>query len=79
MCKCLELLFVSSFSLFWLFCLPGKPVNSLFVSPAVTPIKNVLELYSNNPGFRMYLYNSQDYSMLVRRLALQDINAKMLF
>uniref|UniRef100_H2M4Y6 Acid sphingomyelinase-like phosphodiesterase n=1 Tax=Oryzias latipes TaxID=8090 RepID=H2M4Y6_ORYLA len=42
----------------------GKPVNSLFVSPAVTPIKNVLELYSNNPGFRMYLYNSQDYSML---------------
>uniref|UniRef100_A0A3P9LA01 Acid sphingomyelinase-like phosphodiesterase n=1 Tax=Oryzias latipes TaxID=8090 RepID=A0A3P9LA01_ORYLA len=42
----------------------GKPVNSLFVSPAVTPIKNVLESYSNNPGFRMYLYNSQDYSML---------------
>ncbi|KAF6732215.1 Acid sphingomyelinase-like phosphodiesterase 3a [Oryzias melastigma] len=41
----------------------GEPVNSLFVSPAVTPIKNALELYSNNPGFRMYLYNSQDYSM----------------
>ncbi|KAM9704579.1 cyclic GMP-AMP phosphodiesterase SMPDL3A [Menidia menidia] len=33
----------------------GKPVNSLFVSPAVTPIKNLLEPYSNNPGFRMYL------------------------
>ncbi|XP_069028457.1 cyclic GMP-AMP phosphodiesterase SMPDL3A [Embiotoca jacksoni] len=42
----------------------GKPVNSLFVSPAVTPIKHVLEPYSNNPAFRMYLYNSEDYSLL---------------
>ncbi|KAL7388155.1 hypothetical protein ABVT39_008340 [Epinephelus coioides] len=42
----------------------GKPVNSLFVSPAVTPIKAVLEPYSNNPGFRMYLYNPKDYTLL---------------
>uniref|UniRef100_A0A8C4H3E2 Acid sphingomyelinase-like phosphodiesterase n=1 Tax=Dicentrarchus labrax TaxID=13489 RepID=A0A8C4H3E2_DICLA len=42
----------------------GKPVNSLFVSPAVTPIKHVLEPYSNNPAFRMYLYSSKDYTML---------------
>ncbi|XP_037541593.1 acid sphingomyelinase-like phosphodiesterase 3a [Nematolebias whitei] len=41
----------------------GKPVNSLFVSPAVTPIRNVLEEYSNNPAFRMYLYNDKDYSV----------------
>ncbi|XP_015248479.1 PREDICTED: acid sphingomyelinase-like phosphodiesterase 3a [Cyprinodon variegatus] len=41
----------------------GEPVNSLFVSPAVTPIKNFLEPYSNNPGFRMYLYNNEDFSM----------------
>ncbi|KAA8582886.1 hypothetical protein FQN60_015432 [Etheostoma spectabile] len=42
----------------------GKPVNSLFVSPAVTPIKSVLEPYSNNPAFRMYLYNTKDYALL---------------
>ncbi|XP_022048397.1 acid sphingomyelinase-like phosphodiesterase 3a [Acanthochromis polyacanthus] len=42
----------------------GKPVNSLFVSPAVTPIKDLVEPYSNNPGFRMYLYNAKDYTML---------------
>ncbi|XP_062857098.1 acid sphingomyelinase-like phosphodiesterase 3a [Trichomycterus rosablanca] len=41
----------------------GKPVNSAFVTPAVTPIKNVLEPYSNNPGVRMYLYNTQDFSL----------------
>nr|XP_019963761.1 PREDICTED: acid sphingomyelinase-like phosphodiesterase 3a [Paralichthys olivaceus] len=42
----------------------GKPLNSLFVSPAITPIKHVLEPYSNNPAFRMYLYNAKDYAML---------------
>lgn len=42
----------------------GKPVNSLFVAPAVTPIRNILEPYSNNPAFRMYLYDSQDFTML---------------
>ncbi|KAF3850241.1 hypothetical protein F7725_019960 [Dissostichus mawsoni] len=37
----------------------GKPVNSLFVSPAVTPIKTVLQ----QPSFRMYLYDTEDFSM----------------
>lgn len=41
-------------------------MNSLFVSPAVTPIKSVLEPYSNNPAFRMYLYSNDDYGVLVR-------------
>ncbi|KAK5903152.1 hypothetical protein CgunFtcFv8_006959 [Champsocephalus gunnari] len=41
----------------------GKPVNSLFVSPAVTPIKSLLQPYSNNPAFRMYLYDTEDFSM----------------
>ncbi|XP_013856578.1 acid sphingomyelinase-like phosphodiesterase 3a [Austrofundulus limnaeus] len=42
----------------------GKPVNSLFVSPAVTPIKDATQEYSNNPAFRMYLYNNnKDYSI----------------
>uniref|UniRef100_A0A671X6Q7 Sphingomyelin phosphodiesterase acid like 3A n=1 Tax=Sparus aurata TaxID=8175 RepID=A0A671X6Q7_SPAAU len=44
----------------------GKPVNSLFVSPAVTPIKHVLEPYSNNPALRMYLYNAEDYTLQVK-------------
>ncbi|KAI1897483.1 hypothetical protein AGOR_G00083740 [Albula goreensis] len=42
----------------------GQPVNSLFVTPAITPIKHVEEPYSNNPGLRMYLYDPQDYSLL---------------
>ncbi|KAM6906132.1 cyclic GMP-AMP phosphodiesterase SMPDL3A [Lycodopsis pacificus] len=42
----------------------GKPVNSLFVSPAVTPIKHVLEPYSNNPALRAYVYNTKDYALL---------------
>ncbi|XP_029352921.1 cyclic GMP-AMP phosphodiesterase SMPDL3A [Echeneis naucrates] len=42
----------------------GKPLNSLFVSPAVTPIKNYLEPYSNNPAFRMYLYDRMDFGLL---------------
>uniref|UniRef100_A0A3P8V1I2 Acid sphingomyelinase-like phosphodiesterase n=1 Tax=Cynoglossus semilaevis TaxID=244447 RepID=A0A3P8V1I2_CYNSE len=42
----------------------GKPLNSLFVSPAVTPIKNAVEPYSNNPGFRMYQYHFKDFSVL---------------
>lgn len=48
------------------FCSAGKAVNSLFVSPAVTPIKSVLEPYSNNPAYRMYLYDTSDFSVLVR-------------
>ncbi|KAG7508509.1 acid sphingomyelinase-like phosphodiesterase 3a [Solea senegalensis] len=42
----------------------GKPLNSLFVSPAVTPIKHVMEPYSNNPAFRMYLYDAEDFGVL---------------
>ncbi|KAJ8009014.1 hypothetical protein DPEC_G00084440 [Dallia pectoralis] len=42
----------------------GMPVNSMFVTPAVTPIKSFSEPYSNNPAFRMYLYDRQDYGML---------------
>ncbi|XP_076011250.1 cyclic GMP-AMP phosphodiesterase SMPDL3A [Genypterus blacodes] len=42
----------------------GEPVNSLFVSPAITPIKHVDEPYSNNPAFRMYVYYNKDYSLL---------------
>ncbi|XP_075940375.1 cyclic GMP-AMP phosphodiesterase SMPDL3A isoform X2 [Anarhichas minor] len=42
----------------------GKPVSSLFVSPAVTPIKHVLEPYSNNPAFRAYVYNTKDHALL---------------
>lgn len=42
----------------------GKPVNSLFVSPAVTPIKDIFQPYSNNPSFRVYLYNTEDYTVL---------------
>ncbi|CAL8391820.1 unnamed protein product [Gadus morhua 'NCC'] len=42
----------------------GKPVNSIFVSPAVTPIKSVSEPYSNNPAFRMAFYDAKDFSLL---------------
>ncbi|KAK0154893.1 Acid sphingomyelinase-like phosphodiesterase 3a [Merluccius polli] len=42
----------------------GKPLNSIFVSPAVTPIKSVLEPYSNNPAFRMCFYDPSDFSLL---------------
>ncbi|XP_068609960.1 cyclic GMP-AMP phosphodiesterase SMPDL3A [Brachionichthys hirsutus] len=42
----------------------NNPVNSIFVSPAVTPIKSPHEVYSNNPAFRMYLFNMRDYCLL---------------
>ncbi|XP_070705717.1 cyclic GMP-AMP phosphodiesterase SMPDL3A [Pempheris klunzingeri] len=42
----------------------GKPVNSVFVSPAVTPIKHIRDPYSNNPAFRMYLYKSKEYTLM---------------
>lgn len=44
-----------------------KPVNSLFVAPAVTPVKSVLQMESNNPGVRLYQYDLFDYSLLVRK------------
>ncbi|KAM3843216.1 cyclic GMP-AMP phosphodiesterase SMPDL3A [Diretmus argenteus] len=42
----------------------GEAVNSLFVSPAITPIKSKLEPYSNNPSFRMYHYHNDNYTLL---------------
>ncbi|XP_043929787.1 acid sphingomyelinase-like phosphodiesterase 3a [Protopterus annectens] len=42
----------------------GNPVNSLFVAPAVTPIRNAMETESNNPGVRLFKYNEDDYNLL---------------
>ncbi|XP_061757143.1 acid sphingomyelinase-like phosphodiesterase 3a [Nerophis ophidion] len=42
----------------------GKPVNSVFVSPAVTPFKDVYTPYSNNPAVRLYLYDMDDFGIL---------------
>ncbi|CAL9691925.1 unnamed protein product [Knipowitschia caucasica] len=35
----------------------GAALSSAFVSPAVTPIRNVNEKFSNNPTFRVYLFD----------------------
>lgn len=40
----------------------GAAVNSAFVAPAVTPIRDVHEVTSNNPGLRVYLLD-QDYEV----------------
>ncbi|XP_038625356.1 acid sphingomyelinase-like phosphodiesterase 3a [Tachyglossus aculeatus] len=42
----------------------GRPVNSLFVAPAVTPVKSAFERQTNNPGVRLYQYDLRDYSLL---------------
>ncbi|XP_062981798.1 acid sphingomyelinase-like phosphodiesterase 3a [Elgaria multicarinata webbii] len=42
----------------------GKPVNSLFVTPAVTPVKSLQEKDSNNPGVRLYQYDPLSYNLL---------------
>ncbi|XP_075453286.1 cyclic GMP-AMP phosphodiesterase SMPDL3A isoform X2 [Ascaphus truei] len=42
-----------------------NPVGSVFVAPAVTPIKSLSEMDSNNPGFRLYQYDTNDYKLLV--------------
>ncbi|XP_058535213.1 acid sphingomyelinase-like phosphodiesterase 3a isoform X2 [Ochotona princeps] len=42
----------------------GSPVNSLFVAPAVTPVKSVLEKETNNPGIRLFQYDLHDYKLL---------------
>lgn len=47
-----------------MFC-SGSPVNSLFVAPAVTPVKSVLEKQTNNPGIRLFQYDPRDYKLLV--------------
>ncbi|XP_077018912.1 cyclic GMP-AMP phosphodiesterase SMPDL3A isoform X2 [Tamandua tetradactyla] len=42
----------------------GRPLSSLFVAPAVTPVKGVLEKQTNNPGVRLFRYAPQDYKLL---------------
>lgn len=32
----------------------------------MTPIKSLLEPYSNNPAYRMYLYDTSDFGVMVR-------------
>ncbi|XP_033846345.1 acid sphingomyelinase-like phosphodiesterase 3a [Periophthalmus magnuspinnatus] len=41
----------------------GAALNSAFVAPSVTPIRNVKEPSSNNPGFRVYLFQLDSYSV----------------
>ncbi|XP_047716673.1 acid sphingomyelinase-like phosphodiesterase 3a isoform X3 [Prionailurus viverrinus] len=57
----------------------GRPVNSLFVAPAVTPVKSVAEKLTNNPGVRLFQYDPHDYKlldMLQYYLNLTDANLK---
>ncbi|XP_053139961.1 acid sphingomyelinase-like phosphodiesterase 3a isoform X2 [Hemicordylus capensis] len=42
----------------------GNPINSMFVTPAVTPVKAIWETDSNNPGVRLYQYDPLSYSVL---------------
>lgn len=44
----------------------NNPINSVFVAPAVTPVKGVLEKETNNPGVRLFQYKPGDYTLLVR-------------
>ncbi|TEA36206.1 hypothetical protein DBR06_SOUSAS7510051 [Sousa chinensis] len=57
----------------------GNPINSLFVAPAVTPVKSVLEKQTNNPGVRLFQYDPRDYKLLdvlQYYLNLTDANLK---
>ncbi|XP_072688430.1 cyclic GMP-AMP phosphodiesterase SMPDL3A [Canis lupus baileyi] len=57
----------------------GSPINSLFVAPAVTPVKSVLQKQTNNPGIRLFQYDPHDYKlldMLQYYLNLTDANLK---
>lgn len=42
----------------------GNPVSSVFVAPAVTPVKSVLQKETNNPGVRLFQYNPHDFKLL---------------
>ncbi|KAL8186468.1 UNVERIFIED_CONTAM: Acid sphingomyelinase-like phosphodiesterase 3a [Gekko kuhli] len=42
----------------------GNPINSLFVAPAVTPVKSQWQVDSNNPGVRLYQYDPFSYNVL---------------
>lgn len=46
---------------------PGNPINSVFVAPAVTPVKGALQKQTNNPGIRLFQYDPLDYELLVSR------------
>lgn len=48
----------------YIFC-PGNPINSLFVAPAVTPVKGASQKQTNNPGIRLFRYDPCDYKLLV--------------
>ncbi|XP_023570013.1 acid sphingomyelinase-like phosphodiesterase 3a [Octodon degus] len=57
----------------------GRPVSSLFVSPAVTPVRNVFAKETNNPGVRLFQYEPRDYTLLDMAqyyLNLTDANLK---
>ncbi|XP_048452994.1 acid sphingomyelinase-like phosphodiesterase 3a [Rhincodon typus] len=41
-----------------------NPINSLFVAPAVTPQRRALNGVTNNPGLRLYKYDTNDYTLL---------------
>lgn len=42
----------------------GSPINSVFVAPAVTPVKGVSQKETNNPGVRLFQYKPGDYTLL---------------
>jgi hypothetical protein len=46
-------------------CCSGSPVSSVFVAPAVTPVKGVLQRETNNPGVRLFRYEPGDYTLSV--------------
>ncbi|XP_069742991.1 cyclic GMP-AMP phosphodiesterase SMPDL3A [Narcine bancroftii] len=42
----------------------GNPINSLFVGPAITPHRGFLDPVTNNPGLRLFKFDTDDYSLL---------------
>ncbi|XP_008840949.1 acid sphingomyelinase-like phosphodiesterase 3a isoform X1 [Nannospalax galili] len=57
----------------------GNPLSSVFVAPAVTPVKDVSQKETNNPGIRLLKYKPGDYTlldMLQYYLNLTDANLK---
>lgn len=61
----------------------GLPVNSVFVAPAVTPIRNIKEPASNNPGLRVYIldrdYEVQDLWQLYLNLTEANLQQRALW
>ncbi|XP_045150238.1 acid sphingomyelinase-like phosphodiesterase 3a, partial [Echinops telfairi] len=57
----------------------GNPISSLFVAPAVTPVKGVRQKETNYPGVRLFQYDRRDYhllDMLQYYLNLTEANMK---